>query len=180
MSPPDITRERKLRVERWRVMLGLSALNPLFLFWIAPALLEGDANAGNLQTAYVHFLMIVSTVLLVWTPAVAFKWWKEEAAWRAHRGDGPEPDRGAATAGARRVGPFPLRSVPGGADPYGATELYLACCRELGVAPGSDWAAIKGRWRRMVKHWHPDRGGEEGDWLRKERAYRFLEAFHQF
>jgi len=49
------------------------------------------------------------------------------------------------------------------------------CCDELGLPEGSDWASVRRFWRRGSLHWHPDRGGDPLQWLRKRRAYEALD-----
>jgi hypothetical protein len=49
------------------------------------------------------------------------------------------------------------------------------CFEELELPEGCDWAAVRRFWRRGTLHWHPDRGGDPAQWLRKRRAYEALE-----
>lgn len=81
-----------------------------------------------------------------------------------------------------RARPAPVRpaqaraSVPAAAPP----DAYRRACAELGVEPGSDWAAVRATWRRNLPLWHPDKGGDAEVWSRKLAAYTLLEALHQF
>jgi len=50
-----------------------------------------------------------------------------------------------------------------------------SCCEELELPEGCDWAGVRRFWRRGSLHWHPDRGGDPVQWLRKRRAYEALE-----
>lgn len=49
------------------------------------------------------------------------------------------------------------------------------CCEELELPEGCDWADVRRFWRRGSLHWHPERGGDPAQWLRKRRAYEALE-----
>ena len=49
------------------------------------------------------------------------------------------------------------------------------CCDELGLPEDSDRPSVRRFWRRGSLRWHPDRGGEPGQWLRKRRAYEALD-----
>ncbi len=49
------------------------------------------------------------------------------------------------------------------------------CFEELELPVECDWASVRRVWRRGSLHWHPDRGGDSAEWLRKRRAYEALE-----
>lgn len=44
----------------------------------------------------------------------------------------------------------------------------------LGVAPGSDLAAVKAAWYRFAHTHHPDRGGDASHFMRGSEAYTVL------
>lgn len=49
------------------------------------------------------------------------------------------------------------------------------CCAELELPEGCDWTSVRRFWRRGSLQWHPDRGGDPAQWLRKRRAYEALD-----
>ncbi len=57
-------------------------------------------------------------------------------------------------------------------------SLKRNCLEELHLNPNANWPAIKKAWRRQALIYHPDRGGDQGIWLRKLRAYEALEQMH--
>lgn len=57
-------------------------------------------------------------------------------------------------------------------------SLKRNCLEELHLNPNANWPAIKKAWRRQALIYHPDRGGDQGLWLRKLRAYEALEQMH--
>jgi DNA repair exonuclease SbcCD ATPase subunit len=59
-------------------------------------------------------------------------------------------------------------------------RAYREACAELGVVPGSSWTAVRASWRRHLKQWHPDQGGDAGRWNRRNGAYELLAAWHAF
>lgn len=65
-----------------------------------------------------------------------------------------------------------------GPDPVQAS--YAEACAEIGVVPGSDWAVVRATWRRNLKHWHPDQGGDAQRWNRRNAAYQLLSAWYDF
>ncbi|MFZ4565032.1 MAG: hypothetical protein ACOYMY_01105 [Prochlorococcaceae cyanobacterium] len=60
-------------------------------------------------------------------------------------------------------------------SPEEVTAFRRRCCEELELPEGCDWSSIRRFWRRGSLHWHPDRGGDPGQWLRKRRAYEALD-----
>ena len=65
-----------------------------------------------------------------------------------------------------------------GPDPVQAS--YAEACAEIGVVPGSDWIVVRATWRRNLKHWHPDQGGDAQRWNRRNAAYQLLSAWYDF
>lgn len=65
-----------------------------------------------------------------------------------------------------------------GPDPVQAS--YAEACAEIGVLPGSDWIVVRATWRRNLKHWHPDQGGDAQRWNRRHAAYQLLSAWYDF
>ena len=65
-----------------------------------------------------------------------------------------------------------------GPDPVQAS--YYDACAEIGVVPGSDWIVVRATWRRNLKHWHPDQGGDAQRWNRRNAAYQLLSAWYDF
>ena len=57
-------------------------------------------------------------------------------------------------------------------------SLKRNCLEELHLNSNANWPAIKKAWRRQALIYHPDRGGDQGIWLRKLRAYEALEQMH--
>lgn len=57
---------------------------------------------------------------------------------------------------------------------------YREACEEIGVLPGSDWAVVRATWRRQLKLWHPDQGGDPQRWMRRNAAYQLLTAWYDF
>jgi chromosome segregation ATPase len=57
---------------------------------------------------------------------------------------------------------------------------YREACEEIGVLPGSDWAVVRATWRRNLKAWHPDQGGDPQRWMRRNAAYQLLTAWYEF
>lgn len=57
-------------------------------------------------------------------------------------------------------------------------SLKRNCLEELHLNSNANWPAIKKAWRRQALIYHPDRGGDQGLWLRKLRAYEALEQMH--
>ena len=57
---------------------------------------------------------------------------------------------------------------------------YREACEEIGVVPGSDWTVIRAAWRRNLKQWHPDQGGDARRWMRRNAAYQLLSAWYDF
>ena len=64
------------------------------------------------------------------------------------------------------------------ADAFQAS--YRDACEEIGVVPGSDWAVVRATWRRKLKQWHPDQGGDPQRWMRRNAAYQLLTAWYDF
>jgi len=48
------------------------------------------------------------------------------------------------------------------------------------VLPGSDWIVVRATWRRNLKQWHPDQGGDAQRWMRRNAAYQLLTAWYDF
>lgn len=46
----------------------------------------------------------------------------------------------------------------------------------LGLVPGTPWAEIRAHWRRQLRQWHPDAGGDLDLWHQRQAAYRLLAA----
>jgi hypothetical protein len=46
----------------------------------------------------------------------------------------------------------------------------------LGLVPGTPWAEIRAHWRRQLRQWHPDAGGDLDLWYQRQAAYRLLAA----
>ena len=46
----------------------------------------------------------------------------------------------------------------------------------LGLVPGTSWAEIRAHWRRQLRQWHPDAGGDLDLWHQRQAAYRLLAA----
>lgn len=65
-----------------------------------------------------------------------------------------------------------------GPDPVQAS--YAEACAEIGVLPGSDWIVVRATWRRNLKQWHPDQGGDAQRWNRRNAAYQLLSAWYDF
>ena len=65
-----------------------------------------------------------------------------------------------------------------GPDPVQAS--YSEACAEIGVLPGSDWIVVRATWRRNLKQWHPDQGGDAQRWNRRNAAYQLLSAWYDF
>ena len=65
-----------------------------------------------------------------------------------------------------------------GPDPVQAS--YAEACAEIGVLPGSDWIVVRATWRRNLKQWHPDQGGDAQRWNRRHAAYQLLSAWYDF
>jgi len=59
-------------------------------------------------------------------------------------------------------------------------KVYCEACEEIGVVPGSDWAVVRATWRRNIKLWHPDQGGNPERWMRRNAAYQLLTAWYDF
>ena len=59
-------------------------------------------------------------------------------------------------------------------------QHYLLACQALAIAPDSPWPVVRETWRRNVKRWHPDQGGDQQAWMHRQAAYQLLEAWHQF
>ena len=57
---------------------------------------------------------------------------------------------------------------------------YRDACEEIGVVPGSDWTVVRATWRRNLKLWHPDQGGDPQRWMRRNAAYQLLTAWYDF
>jgi DNA repair exonuclease SbcCD ATPase subunit len=57
---------------------------------------------------------------------------------------------------------------------------YRDACAELGVVPGCSWEVVRATWRRNLKQWHPDQGGDAKRWLRRQAAYELLTAWYAF
>jgi len=57
---------------------------------------------------------------------------------------------------------------------------YREACEELGLMPGSSWTVVRATWRRNLKQWHPDQGGDAGRWNRRNGAYELLSAWYAF
>ena len=64
--------------------------------------------------------------------------------------------------------------------PPAPPSRYQAACRELGLEPGASWAVVRATWRRQLRQWHPDNGGDPERWLRRQAAYQLLEAWESF
>ncbi|QEY32721.1 J domain-containing protein [Synechococcus sp. RSCCF101] len=73
--------------------------------------------------------------------------------------------------------PSPIQA-PDPAPTY--PDRYCRACAELGLEPGVSWEVIRATWRRKLPLWHPDRGGDQERWLRKQAAYNLLQAWEQF
>ncbi|MFM2081027.1 MAG: hypothetical protein RLZZ219_1709 [Cyanobacteriota bacterium] len=69
---------------------------------------------------------------------------------------------------------------PAGSGEDAFRNGYRQACEELGVLPGSDWAVVRASWRRNLKQWHPDQGGDPGRWMRRNAAYQLLTAWYEF
>mgnify|MGYP003347412603 FL=1 len=69
--------------------------------------------------------------------------------------------------------------VEAGGDPA-LLATYREACAELGVLPGSSWAVVRATWRRNLKLWHPDQGGDAARWNRRNGAYELLAAWYAF
>ncbi len=48
------------------------------------------------------------------------------------------------------------------------------CLSELELSDTASWGEVRRHWRRSSLRWHPDRGGDRRQWLRKQRAYESL------
>ena len=59
-------------------------------------------------------------------------------------------------------------------------QHYRLACQALAIAPDSPWPVVRETWRRNVKRWHPDQGGDQQAWMHRQAAYQLLEAWHQF
>ena len=59
-------------------------------------------------------------------------------------------------------------------------QQYHLACQALAIPPGSPWPVVRETWRRNVKRWHPDQGGDPQVWMHRQAAYQLLEAWHQF
>ena len=60
------------------------------------------------------------------------------------------------------------------------SQSYEQACHELSLEPGSPWISVRETWRRKVKIWHPDRGGDPRLWNRRQAAYQLLAAWYEF
>jgi len=49
------------------------------------------------------------------------------------------------------------------------------CLSELELSDTASWGEVRRHWRRSSLRWHPDRGGDRRQWLRKQRAYESLQ-----
>ena len=64
---------------------------------------------------------------------------------------------------------------------------YSDCYATLGITPDAGWKALRGRYRRLIGQWHPDRFSSDttGKTLAEERskqitlAYQALERYHR-
>ncbi|MEB3264427.1 MAG: hypothetical protein VKJ66_08665 [Synechococcus sp.] len=65
-----------------------------------------------------------------------------------------------------------------GLESWGSS--YQEACEELGVVPGSSWTVVRATWRRNLKEWHPDQGGDAERWMRRNAAYQLLVAWYEF
>ena len=72
----------------------------------------------------------------------------------------------------------PQNVASAGPDPVQAS--YAEACAEIGVLPGSDWIVVRATWRRNLKQWHPDQGGDAQRWNRRNAAYQLLSAWYDF
>lgn len=59
-------------------------------------------------------------------------------------------------------------------------QQYHLACQALAIPPGSPWPVVRETWRRNVKRWHPDQGGDPQVWMHRQAAYQLLEAWYQF
>jgi DnaJ-domain-containing protein 1 len=73
---------------------------------------------------------------------------------------------------------MPDPQAAGGSDPW--LTGYREACEELGVVPGSSWTVVRATWRRNLKTWHPDQGGDAERWIRRNAAYQLLTAWYEF
>jgi hypothetical protein len=82
----------------------------------------------------------------------------------------------AAPRGLRRGEPCrrsyrsPLQPLP--AVDQGLAQAWVV----LELEPGSSWSVVRSNWRRRLRHWHPDAGGDPQLWHQRLEAYRTLQA----
>ena len=147
----------KRRLER--LLLGLLALG--LGAWLTATLLDQSRQAARRGNTELQR----DALFMLWSPAV-FGLAGSAFLMRALR---PGRRRAARQAEAAIAPPGPV-----------SPSLYQAACRELGLAPGAAWPVVRATWRRQLRQWHPDSGGDPQRWLRRQAAYQLLEAWEAF
>jgi hypothetical protein len=158
-----------------RLLLGLLALG--LAGWLATTLLdraEQAARRGNPELRRDALLMLWSPAVL----AVAGAGFVLRALLLP--GVAPSVPRHRQGLHHRRPPGAAAPTAAQGSQPDALPSPYLAACRELGLPPGAPWPVVRATWRRQLRAWHPDNGGDMQRWIRRQAAYQLLEAWESF
>lgn len=158
-----------------RLLLGLLALG--LAGWLAAALLDRAEQAVRRGNAELRR----DALLMLWSPAVL----AVAGAGFVLRalllpGQAPAFPRRRQGLHHRRPAVAAAPTAPQASQPDALPSRYLAACRELGLPPGAPWPVVRATWRRQLREWHPDNGGDTQRWIRRQAAYQLLEAWETF
>lgn len=143
--------------------------------FIAVAVAARQAD-GLLQLARDGRLMLWSPVLLALAGGLALL----RGLWllRPARGERRPAAKGSPPPGRHRQrSPAAPPAYASPLQPLPAVDTTLVqAWKQLGLEPGSPWSLVRATWRRQLRHWHPDAGGDPQLWHQRLAAYRTLQA----